>query len=29
MAASTLFLSPEGDYELIPDDNVEVMQDEQ
>ncbi|KAF2690126.1 hypothetical protein K458DRAFT_99009 [Lentithecium fluviatile CBS 122367] len=29
IAASALYLPPEGDYELIPDDQFEVMQDEQ
>jgi hypothetical protein len=29
MAASALYLPQEGDYELIPDENLEIVQDEQ
>jgi len=29
MTASALYLPPEGDYELIPEDNLEIVQDEQ
>ncbi|KAF1977411.1 hypothetical protein BU23DRAFT_500214 [Bimuria novae-zelandiae CBS 107.79] len=29
MAASALYLPPEGDYEQIPDDNLEIVQDDQ
>ncbi|KAK3210327.1 hypothetical protein GRF29_44g2338284 [Pseudopithomyces chartarum] len=29
MTASALYLPPEGDYELLPEDNLEVVQDEQ
>ncbi|KAL5374755.1 hypothetical protein DPSP01_011685 [Paraphaeosphaeria sporulosa] len=29
MVASALYLPPEGDYELLPEDNLEIVQDEQ
>ena len=28
MAVSALYLPPEGDYELLPEDNLEIVQDE-
>ncbi|KAJ4359718.1 uncharacterized protein N0V89_000274 [Didymosphaeria variabile] len=29
VVASALYLPPEGDYELIPDENLEIVQDDQ
>jgi hypothetical protein len=29
IVASALYLPPEGDYELLPEDNLEIVQDDQ